>query len=108
MSIINFWTDEHTSKQMRSFHLDESIDISSRNAPFIRESVDWIVSHFGLSEASSVADFGCGPGLYTMQLARHPTRVTGIDFSERSIRYANSVAKESGLSINYVHQNYAD
>lgn len=104
----DLWTDGHTSKQMLSFHLDENIDVSSRNAPFIRKSVDWIASHFGLSEASSVADFGCGPGLYTMQLARHNARVTGIDFSERSIRYANSVAKESGLSINYVHQNYLE
>jgi 2-polyprenyl-3-methyl-5-hydroxy-6-metoxy-1,4-benzoquinol methylase len=104
----DLWTDEHTSKQMLSFHLNESIDVSSRNAQFIRESVDWIVSHFGLSGASSVADFGCGPGLYATQLARHHIKVTGIDFSERSIQHAIAVAERSGLSINYVHRNYLE
>jgi hypothetical protein len=28
----DLWTDKHTSKQMLSFHLDKTIDISSRNA----------------------------------------------------------------------------
>ena len=28
----DLWTDEHISKQMLSFHLNEAIDVSSRNA----------------------------------------------------------------------------
>lgn len=104
----DLWTDEHTSQQMLSFHLNEDIDVSSRNARFIRESVNWIVSYFGLSSASSVADFGCGPGLYALELARHQVKVTGIDFSERSIRHAHAVANENGLSINYIHFNYLE
>jgi hypothetical protein len=36
------WTDEHTSKQMLQFHLNESIDVSSRNKEFIDRSVEWI------------------------------------------------------------------
>lgn len=78
---MDLWTDEHTSRQMLSFHLNGSIDVSSRNARFIRQSVDWIVSRFGLSADSSVADFGCGPGLYAAQLAGRQAKVTGIDFS---------------------------
>jgi hypothetical protein len=31
----DLWADEHTSKQMLSFHLNEDIDVSSRNAEFI-------------------------------------------------------------------------
>ncbi|MDY0282532.1 MAG: hypothetical protein RBR35_18500, partial [Salinivirgaceae bacterium] len=38
------WTAEHTSAQMLSFHLNEVIDISSRNAEFISRSVEWIAS----------------------------------------------------------------
>jgi hypothetical protein len=30
----DLWTDEHTSEQMLSFHLNEEIDVSSRNAEF--------------------------------------------------------------------------
>ncbi|MCG8347390.1 MAG: class I SAM-dependent methyltransferase [Chloroflexales bacterium] len=102
------WTDEHTSKKMLSFHLDESVDLSSRNAKFIRQSVDWIVSRCGLSSNSSVVDFGCGPGLYTTQLAERHIKVTGIDFSQRSIQYAIAVAEKNGLPISYVHRNYLE
>lgn len=104
----DLWTDDHTSQQMLFFHLNEDIDVSSRNARFIRESVSWIVSYFGVSSATTVADFGCGPGLYALRLAQHQAKVTGIDFSSRSIRHAHSVAEENGLWINYVHRNYLE
>lgn len=104
----DLWTDEHTSRQMLSLHFDETIDVCSRNARFIEQSVAWIVAHFGLSQASTVADFGCGPGLYTTPLAQRQAQVTGIDFSERSLRHAKAVARDKGLSIHYVHRNYLD
>jgi len=40
------WTNEHTSKQMLEYHLNESIDVASRNRAFIERSVKWIVSFF--------------------------------------------------------------
>lgn len=102
------WTDEHTSKKMLEYHLNESIDLSSRNAEFINNSIQWIVSRFEVDENSSIADFGCGPGLYTTRLAEHGADVTGIDFSGRSIEYAKQVAREKGLDINYIQQNYLE
>ena len=63
------WTNEHTSKQMLEYHLNEAIDISSRNKNFIERSAEWIVSYFGVDDKTSIADFGCGPGLYTTRLA---------------------------------------
>ncbi|MEJ2545894.1 MAG: class I SAM-dependent methyltransferase, partial [Calditrichaceae bacterium] len=75
------WADAHTSKKMLEFHLNESIDLSSRKKDFIDRSVEWIVSHFGINESTSIADFGCGPGLYTTQFAGNKADVTGIDFS---------------------------
>jgi len=102
------WTDEHTSKQMLEYHLNESIDVSSRNKNFIECSVEWIVSRFGTGESTEIADFGCGPGLYTTRLAERGAIVTGIDFSENSLRHARQVADEKGLDINYVLTNYLD
>ena len=102
------WTDEHTSKKMLEYHLNDSVDLSSRKRSFIDRSVQWIVSHFGVDSATSIADFGCGPGLYTTQFAEKNASVTGIDFSERSIRYAKEVAEQKELSINYVQQNYLE
>jgi len=104
----NLWTDEHTSEQMLAFHLNENIDVSSRNAEFISRSVEWISSHFNVGAGTKIADFGCGPGLYAMRLAQRQADVTGIDFSKRSIQYAQEVATREGLSIHYVNQNYLE
>jgi len=112
------WTDEHTSQRMLDFHLNEKLDVSSRNVEFIDRSVDWICSTFkigagfegaGVKVAGvKVADFGCGPGLYATRLAKRGADVTGIDFSERSIQYARQVAAKEGLSIRYEQKNYLD
>lgn len=104
----DLWTDEHTSKQMLSFHLNEAIDLSSRNAEFINRSVEWITSEFNIGRDCTIADFGCGPGLYAAPLARHGANVTGIDFSARSIEYAKEVAAREQLDISYVKQNYLE
>ena len=102
------WTREHTSKKMLEYHLNDTIDLSSRNRAFIDRSVQWIVSHFDVIEGTRIADFGCGPGLYTTPLAERGALVTGIDFSARSIQYASGVAEQKGLAIDYVRQNYLE
>lgn len=104
----DLWTDEHTSAQMLSCHLNETIDLSSRNAQFIDRSVEWIASRFNIGNDTKIADFGCGPGLYVTSLAKRQANVTGIDFSRRSIEYAREVAASEQLNINYVTQNYLE
>lgn len=93
---------------MLSFHLNAEIDVSSRKFSFINRSVDWIVAHFDIREGKSVADFGCGPGLYTERLAKTNAAITGIDFSKNSIEYARNRARNENLNINYVNQNYLE
>ena len=104
----DLWTDEHTSEQMLAYHLNTGIDASSRSGKFIDKSVEWIESHFNVGTDTRIADFGCGPGLYSSRLAKCGARVTGIDFSERSIKYARDEAEQLGLSIEYINQNYLD
>ena len=104
----DLWTDEHTSKQILAYHLNTDIDMSSRRGDFIDQSVEWIRSRFKINAGTRIADFGCGPGLYTTRLATLGARVTGIDFSARSIEHARGVASQSGLTIDYVLQNYLD
>lgn len=91
---------------MLKLHLDEKIDIASRNTAFINRSVDWIAAYFDVRAGKKIADFGCGPGLYATKLARRRASVTGIDFSKRSIEYAQETAAREGLPIHYVKQNY--
>ena len=102
------WTDEYTSKKMLEYHLNGSVDLASRNKDFVDRSVKWIISHFGVDANTKIADFGCGPGLYTTLFSETNADVTGIDFSERSIRYAKEVADQKGLDINYFQQNYLE
>ncbi|MFC1765753.1 class I SAM-dependent methyltransferase [Planctomycetota bacterium] len=100
------WTEEHTANQMLAYHLNDKVDASSRNSKFIEESVEWIVSHFHVDKNTAIADFGCGPGLYANRLAERGASVTGIDFSDNSLRYARKIAADKGLKTNYVHADY--
>lgn len=102
------WNDEYTSKKMLEFHLNESVDLSSRNRDFIARSAKWLVSYFGVGSNFKIADFGCGPGLYTTLFAENHADVTGIDFSKRSIVYAENQANEKGLDIAYYNENYLE
>jgi cyclopropane fatty-acyl-phospholipid synthase-like methyltransferase len=104
----DLWTDNHTSEQMLAYHLNADIDVSSRRVEFIDQSVAWIGSHFNVGTGTRIADFGCGPGLYANRLAKLGARVTGIDFSKRSIEHARTVAAEEGLTAAYVNQNYLE
>lgn len=102
----DLWCNEHTSRKMLEYHLNDSVDLSSRSKDFIERSVKWIVSRFELDETKKIADFGCGPGLYTTSFAEYKASVTGIDFSERSIQYAKDTAARKALDIKYFQKNY--
>jgi len=102
------WTDEHTSGKMLEYHLDGSVDVASRNFDFIERSSEWMLRHFCLAAGSEIIDFGCGPGLYTSRFAKKGMRVTGVDFSGRSIEYARRAAREGGHDADYVCANYLE
>ena len=102
------WNDPHISKQMLKYHLDPKTDLASRNIAFVQRSADWIVRHFRLSKKHTLCDFGCGPGLYTTRFAQKQMNVVGVDLSERSIRYAQKIAKQEKLPVRYVRKNYLD
>ncbi len=102
------WTDEYTSKQMLDYHLAEDLDISSRNKKFLKRSANWIVEKFKLNPDKSVADFGCGPGLYTSVFAKSGAKVTGIDFNEVALNYAKEKAAKENLNIDYRVANYLE
>ncbi len=104
----DLWTDEHTSRQMLAYHLNEDVDVSSRRGAFIDESTRWMVARFNLSAGSRIADFGCGPGLYSCRLARLQANVVGIDFSSRSIAYARESGSADGLSVTFVEADYLE
>jgi SAM-dependent methyltransferase len=93
---------------MLAFHLDPEVDAASRSPETIDRAVDWIATTLGLRPGEAVLDLGCGPGLYASRLAGRGLRLTGVDYSHRSIAYAADYARQHGLDINYRYQNYLE
>ncbi len=102
------WTNEYTAQKMLEYHLMEDVDVSSRNIKFIERSVRWIIEHFQVNTSTRIADFGCGPGLYSNRLAAAGAEVTGIDFSANSIKFARKTALERDLDVNFLVKNYLE
>lgn len=102
----HFWDDPYISQQMLRTHLDSTTDAASRRPEIIDQSVDWMIQSLHLNPENAILDLGCGPGLYTLRLARHGIRVTGVDLSQRSIAYAVEQSQQQGLQIDYRCQNY--
>lgn len=107
-SEVAFWNDEHISKQMLKAHLDPEFEGASRKLTFIDKSAAWIKEIVPPSNFPLLLDMGCGPGIYAERLATAGYQVTGIDFSKRSIDYAQNSSLEQGLDITYLYQNYLD
>lgn len=103
-----FWDDGHISKSMLSAHLDVYHDGASRKLSDIKKSSAWICSYFQETKGKRLLDLGCGPGIYAELLHDRGFSVTGIDFSKRSIAYAQKHAKESNRKIEYRYQNYLE
>jgi len=101
-----FWNDPYIAQQMLKAHLDPNTDAASRKPETIDRSVEWIVYQMRLQSGSRFLDLGCGPGLYTIRLARRGFAVTGVDFSPNSLDFARLQARQENLSINYILQVY--
>lgn len=101
-----FWQEPYISEQLLRTHLNPEEELASRKMSFIEDSIAFITDNL-VKRGQRIIDFGCGPGLYCQRLGEH-YHVTGIDFSENSIRYATKIAEESSLSINYHCQDYLE
>ncbi len=105
---LHFWDDPHISKAMLETHLNPALDLASRRPETIDKEVKNLVSSGVVKKGDNMLDLGCGPGLYASRLARQGIKVTGIDFSERSLNYAIAQAKEQRLDIRYRLLNFFD
>lgn len=52
-----------------------------------------------------IADLGCGTGRLTTTLAKMGYTVTGVDFSEDMLSYAQQHAAEKGACVQWIHQD---
>lgn len=99
------WTDDYVSARMLEHHLNPDEGLASRRFAAIDGTVGWLDRRLGL-DGMAVCDLGCGPGLYAERMARRGARVTGLDFSARSVDYARTAAAAQGLPISYGLADY--
>lgn len=101
----NIWTEGYLDEQMLSSHLNPEFDGASRKAITIEKTIEFFHNNI-LKANSTILDLGCGPGLYAEELCKKGHKVTGIDFSQNTIDYANSSARKQGLRIEYKCDNF--
>ncbi|PGT62845.1 SAM-dependent methyltransferase [Bacillus cereus] len=103
-----FWQNPYIAKKLLEVHLSSDTEGASRSFQFIDKSIDFIQQIAPKKSYQKVLDLGCGPGLYSERLARKGYTVTGIDFSENSIRYAKEQVKKLDYNIEYRYENYLE
>ncbi|MFW6679760.1 class I SAM-dependent methyltransferase [Lacrimispora sp. AGF001] len=101
-----FWDDEHISKGMLEAHLNPDWNAATRKHDFVDKSVRWITSIAPPAQFQQLLDLGCGPGIYAERFRKAGYTVTGIDFSKRSIEYAQEQTLLNKSNIQYFYQNY--
>lgn len=99
------WLDPDRADFVLKSHFDENIPGGSRESGFINETVDFINKIAPVEEYKKVIDLGCGPGLYSQNLAMKGYDVVGVDFNKKSIEYAISEARKNDLSIDYRNED---
>lgn len=90
------WNDPAFSARILGEHLSQAHNLASRKTQFIQDQTRWISSRHLLTGPASILDLGCGPGLYSRQLAGDTHHYTGIDFSPASIDYAQRTHGQPG------------
>lgn len=101
------WVDEYIATQLLETHLSQDTDLASRKKTTISATIEWIFDKVSGDELK-ILDLGCGPGLYSEQLAERGHSVTGMDISSNSITYAKASAGRKNLDVSYIKQNYLE
>lgn len=107
-STCKFWDDDHVSAQMLKYHLNPDVESASKTRQTIENETAFIIRETKMSAGKSVLDLGCGPGLYVKEFAKTGAQVTGTDFSQRSIDYANVHIKPQCPNAQFVCLNYLE
>lgn len=101
-TVKELWTRPHLARQMLTYHLSQETDLASRRYESIDQVVEWIDAQLDLSE-KSLCDLGCGPGLYAQRFESRGAKVTGVDFSARSLDFAKVQGQQS---VRYIEADY--
>ncbi len=83
-----FWNDPVIAETLLQTHLDPETDRASYKPETMAALCAYLPKAMGLAAGAAIADLGCGPGLYCAALSGMGYRMTGVDRSQNSLRYA--------------------
>ncbi len=66
------------------------------------------INEIGDISGKNMLHLQCHIGTDTLSLARLGAKVTGVDFSEKSIELAHKLSKETGIKATFIHSNIYD
>lgn len=96
------WDDPDFSRRMLSHHLSQAHDAASRRLETIDRHVEFIEKDVLPVRPARVLDLGCGPGLYSLRLARAGHECVAVDFAPAAIEYAREQAVGLEAKLRYV------
>jgi ubiquinone/menaquinone biosynthesis C-methylase UbiE len=65
-----------------------------------------LVAKLAVNPNDAVVDFGCGPGYYTIELAKKANRVVAVDLSPEMLKKAQNKAQKAGVkNIQFLQSN---
>lgn len=101
------WNDLEIGPRILALQLDSETDMGSRRRDTILAESAFLDGCFQtfLEKPGRLLDFTCGPGLYSVELARKGHKVTGVDYNPAAIECAKEVAKQSKLKIRYIQKD---
>ena len=62
-------------------------------------SPEQLIANFQINSGDVVVDFGCGPGYFTIPLARIARKVIAVDVSTRMLEKAAAYARKNGVTV---------
>ncbi|HKZ44198.1 MAG TPA: class I SAM-dependent methyltransferase [Anaerolineales bacterium] len=100
------WSDPDLSRRMLSEHLSQYNDAASRRKSLIRKHVNWIHALVLDKKPARILDLGCGPGLYSLRLAKMGHTCVGIDFAPAAIEYARAEAARVNTNCTFLLDDF--
>ena len=97
----------HNHRPHRRFPERLAFTLNNRVRKFI-EPPDRLISKLDLRSSDVVMDFGCGPGFYTIPLARIASRTIAVDVSPRMLEKTASNARKNGVTVELVRSDGID
>ena len=65
-----------------------------------------LVEKLGITPQQTVVDFGCGPGFFTVELAKKASKVVAVDLSVEMLKIAQRKASKAHVTnVEFLHSN---